>query len=77
MAKYQITVEDNEAGVSISVDTPAGERCTAASRVVGAMMQSATLIDRIAMPVSGATTRCQCEVCKAYRELMQTNPTIH
>lgn len=77
MAKFQITVEDNETGVSISVDNQAEIHGTAAGRVAGAMMQSAKLIARIALPVSGPTPDCRCEACEAYRELLQTNPTIH
>lgn len=77
MAKFQITVEDNESGVSISVDNQAEMHGTAAGRVVGTMMESARLVGRIALPVGAATPGCNCDVCQAYRELLQTAPTIH
>ncbi|WP_323114309.1 hypothetical protein [Pseudomonas guariconensis] len=77
MAKFQITVEDNEHGVRISVDNSTELHGSAAGRVVGAMMQGATLLGRIPLPVVSATPGCNCEVCEAYRELLQTKPTVH
>ncbi|MGC9741869.1 hypothetical protein OGV25_16200 [Pseudomonas sp. P1B16] len=77
MAKIQITVEDNETGVSISVDNHAELHGTAAGRVVGAMMQGAKLVGRIPLPVASAEAGCDCDACEAYRELLQTKPTIH
>lgn len=77
MAKFQITVEDNETGVSISVDNQAELHGTAAGRVVGAMMQGAKLVGRIPLPVASAEAGCDCDTCEAYRELLQTKPTIH
>ncbi len=77
MAKFQITVEDNETGVSISVDNHAEMHGSAAGRVVGALMKGAKLLDRIPMPIVSATPGCDCEVCQAYRELLLFKPTIH
>ncbi len=77
MAKFQITVEDNEAGVRVEVDNTADLHSTAAGRVVGAMMQGAKLVGRIPLPVASAEAGCDCDACEAYRELLQTKPTIH
>ncbi len=77
MAKFQITVEDNEHGVSISLDNSTELHCSAAGRVVGAMMQGATLLGRIPLPVVADKPGCDCDVCEAYRELLQSKPTLH
>lgn len=75
MAKYQITVEDSEAGVSISVDNqPSG---TEASRVVGTMVDCARLLARIELPVGFVEDAYSLESLVAYREKMHTKPTIH
>lgn len=75
MAKYQITVEDSEAGVSISVDNqPSG---TASARVVATMVESARLIARIELPAGFAADEYTFESLMAYREKLHTKPTIH
>lgn len=75
MAKYQITVEDNEAGVSISVDNQPGG--TEAARVVGAMVHSARLVARIELPAAFAQDEYDFEALMAYREKLHTKPTVH
>lgn len=77
MATFKIIIEDNENGVSISVDNHAQLHGSPAGRVAGALISGARLLDRIPLPVVSATPGCPCEVCEAYRELLQTKPTIH
>ncbi|WP_426111272.1 hypothetical protein [Pseudomonas sp. DSP3-2-2] len=76
MAKFQITVEDNGDGVSISVDNHQ-TNSTKAGFVAAAMIQSVRLIARI--PFEGAANHfgCTCEICQAMREKIALNPTIH
>ncbi len=75
MAKYQITVEDNETGVSVSVDNqPSG---TASARVVATMVESARLLARIELPAGFAHDEYSYESLMAYREKLHTKPTVH
>lgn len=77
MAKFKIIVEDNDSGVSISLDNHEQLHGSAAGHVVGAMINGAKLLDRIPLPMVSATPGCTCEVCQAYRELLQFKPTLH
>lgn len=77
MAKIQITVDDSEGAISISIDNQSDLHSTPAGRVVDAMMNGVKLLGRIALPINAAMPGCDCEVCKATRELLQTKPTIH
>jgi hypothetical protein len=75
MAKYQITVEDSETGVSISVDSQPGG--TNAALVVGAMVERAQVLGRIELPAGLASDAFDIETLMAYREKLRTNPTVH
>lgn len=77
MAKFQITVDDAGGAVSISIDNQHDLHSSPAGRVVDAMVNGAKLLGRIALPISSPMPGCDCEVCKATRELLQTKPTIH
>ncbi|WP_095157162.1 hypothetical protein [Pseudomonas sp. Irchel 3E13] len=77
MAKFQITVDDNGDTVSISIDNQSELHSSPAGRVVDAMMNGARLLGRIPVPINAAMPGCDCDICKATRELYQTKPTIH
>lgn len=77
MAKFQITVDDTSGSVSISIDNNNDLHSSAAGRVVDAMVNGAKLLGRIALPICSPVHGCDCEVCAATRELLQTKPTIH
>ena len=77
MAKFQITVDDNEGTVSISIDNQGELHSSAAGRVVDAMMNGARLLGRIPVPINSAMPGCNCDICQATRELYETKPTIH
>lgn len=77
MAKIQITVDDSNGSVSISIDNQSELHSSAAGRVAEAMVNGVRLLGRIAVPICSPVRGCDCEVCQATRELLQTKPTIH
>ncbi|OAN31124.1 hypothetical protein [Pseudomonas oryzihabitans] len=79
MTKFTITVEDTQDpnGVQISLDNKSQLHDSAAGRVALSMLRGATLIGRIPLPITAGTPGCNCEVCQATRELLETQPTIH
>lgn len=77
MSKFVLTVEDTPTGVIVVCDNEPLMHESAAGRVAHSMMINARLLDRIPLPVTAAHPGCDCEVCRAYNELMETNPTRH
>lgn len=87
MAKYIFTVEDTDAGVSVSVEGQEIQSVlsTKAGVVARGMVQQAKMIGRIEAPIAftaflndcNCDAACPCEVCQAVREMHITKPTIH
>ena len=78
MAKFQITIEDNDDGVSIKIDNQAQLNSSKAGRVASALMSGAPmLLARIPVEFSAGHAACDCEICQAMREKLLTKPTIH
>ncbi|MNP41546.1 hypothetical protein D3C76_1352540 [compost metagenome] len=78
MAKFQITIEDSDDGVSIQVDNQAQLSGSKAGRVASALMSGAPmLLARIPVDFAVGHTACDCEICQAMREKQMTKPTIH
>lgn len=77
MTKFTLTVEDTPTGVVVACDNKSRMHESAAGRVAQSLMRGASLISRIPLPVTAGTPGCNCEVCQATRELLETRPTIH
>lgn len=81
MAKFQITIEDKDDGVSIQLDNQAQLRSSKAGSVANALMQGAPLlIARIPFDypnTHAAFAECKCDICQAMHEKFLTKPTIH
>ena len=78
MAKFQITIEDSDDGVSIQVDNQSQLSSSKAGHVARALMSGAPLLlARIPVDFAAGHIGCDCEICQAMREKQMTKPTIH
>lgn len=77
MPKFTLTVEDTPNGVMVVCDNKSRMHDSAAGRVAQSIMNNVRLLERIPLPVTAGRPGCDCEVCQATRELLETNPTIH
>lgn len=74
MAEYTITIRDEEAGVSVGIKGPAGVDSPASGLAQSLVGVAPRLLAKIA---EIATSKCDCDQCKAARELKDTQPTLH
>ena len=77
MPKFTLTVEDTPGGVTVACDNKSLMHESPAGRVAKSLMNNIRLLERIPLPITASLHGCDCEVCQATRELLETRPTIH